>query len=85
MTGIPQQQQQNTGQGKRTYRSETVKPWTQQHELNRVKKIGFSASISSNDTVGSRREGVDLGLLLERTEIVDGDLLDVHCVSLVVS
>ena len=63
-----------------SYLPQTVKARTQQDELDCVKEIRFSTTVTSNDTVGTRRKGVDFRLLLERPEVENGDLFDVHLV-----
>ena len=65
-------------QKKVTYRSQCRKPRSQQNELDGVKEIGLSASVSSQNAVRCGRKGVDFRLLPEGPEIGDCDLFNVH-------
>ena len=62
--------QHNTKVKHVTYRSEGVKPRTEEEaELDGIEQVGLAGTIPTDDRVRGRRERVDLRLLPERTEV----------------
>lgn len=54
----------------RTYRSEGVKPGTEEEaELDGIEQVGLAGTIPTDDRVRGRRKWVDLRLLPERTKV----------------
>jgi hypothetical protein len=46
--------------------------------LHGIKQVGFSTSITTHNTVGGGRKGLDFGLFFERPKVGNGNLFDVH-------